>query len=104
MDKVFVENEWKTLEVYGKKAHVMKEKLKYLKEILRWWNKEIFWWVDLKEEEEVMELNKLHMVISDINKDLKPLLGDKRRKFSNLVWINLQRKESLLRKSQYKSG
>lgn len=67
MDKLFVRNEWKTLEVYGKKAHAMKEKLKYLKEKLRWWNREIFWWVDLKEEEEVMELNELHMVISDSN-------------------------------------
>lgn len=98
MDKLFLENEWKALEVYRKKTYVTKEKLEKLKEILRWWNKDIFWWVDLKVKVVVMELNELDIVISESNNDLKSLLGNKRRKVYNLVWINLKIKESILKK------
>lgn len=51
-----------------------------------------------------MGLDKLDMGMSESNNKLKSLLGDKRRKASNLAWINLQRNESLLgKKSRQKS-
>lgn len=75
----------------------MKGKFKKLKESLRWWNRKIFGWVYLKVEDPMMELNELDNVISKRNNDLTSLLEDKRRKNYNLVWINLERNESILR-------
>lgn len=43
----FEENEWKSIEVKGKQAYVMKEKFKVLRERLRGWNMEVFGWIDL---------------------------------------------------------
>ncbi|PNX74096.1 cysteine-rich receptor-like protein kinase [Trifolium pratense] len=55
----FVTNLWGNLNITGKKAFVIKEKLKKLKEGLRVWNKEIFGILDLNIEKTVNELNEL---------------------------------------------
>jgi hypothetical protein len=41
----FVEDCWKSFNVQGKKAFVLKEKLKLLKEQLKQWNREVFGWI-----------------------------------------------------------
>ncbi|GAU13743.1 hypothetical protein TSUD_82520 [Trifolium subterraneum] len=55
----FVETSWKSFEVQGKKAYVLKEKFKLLKECLRKWNKEVFGFLDLNIETTVKELNDI---------------------------------------------
>ncbi|MCH80575.1 LINE-1 reverse transcriptase like [Trifolium medium] len=56
--KPFVEKIWAKLNIKGKKAYVIKEKLKRLKEELRGWNREVFGILDLNIENTVKELNE----------------------------------------------
>jgi exonuclease III len=55
----FVEHCWKSFEVHGKKAFVLKEKFRLLKECLRKWNKEVFGYMDLNIEKTVKDLNDI---------------------------------------------
>ncbi|MCI01064.1 hypothetical protein A2U01_0022088, partial [Trifolium medium] len=59
----FVSDTWKKLNIKGKKAFVLKEKLKSLKESLKVWNKEVFGLLDLNIDKTVKELNE----IEDLN-------------------------------------
>ncbi|PNX59162.1 cysteine-rich receptor-like protein kinase, partial [Trifolium pratense] len=55
--KNFVDSSWKSYNVKGKKAFVLKEKLKMLKESLKSWNKEVFGILDLNIEKTVKDIN-----------------------------------------------
>lgn len=45
----------------GKRAFVIKDKLKMMKVKLRWWNTEVFGWVDLHLEKAVSDLNLIEV-------------------------------------------
>jgi hypothetical protein len=49
----FVEKSWKSFDVYGKKAYVLKEKSRLFKECLRKWNREVFGILDLNIDKSV---------------------------------------------------
>jgi hypothetical protein len=55
----FVEKSWKSFVVHGKKAYVLKEKLRLLKECLRKWNREVFGILDLNIDKSVKNLNAI---------------------------------------------
>lgn len=75
---LFTETQWKSFHVTGKKAFVMKEKLKMLRVSLKKWNKEVFGFLDLKIDKAVNEAQQM-------------------------IWNNLHLKESLLKqKSRHK--
>ncbi|MCI00463.1 hypothetical protein A2U01_0021482, partial [Trifolium medium] len=59
-----VENLWVTLPSKGKKAFVLKEKLKRLKEELKGWNKEVFGVLDMNIESTVKELNEVEGLLA----------------------------------------
>jgi hypothetical protein len=56
---VFLESCWKSFDILGTKAYVLKEKLRFLKEILKKWNKEVFGILDLNIDKTVKELNDI---------------------------------------------
>ncbi|PNY11621.1 cysteine-rich receptor-like protein kinase, partial [Trifolium pratense] len=92
--KLFVEKIWEKLHISGKKAFVIKEKLKRLKEELRGWNREIFGILDLNIEKMVKELNEVEEIVGTDGENL--VVGDKtgvNRKF----WEQLHYKESLIK-------
>jgi len=61
----FVKECWNSFDVNGKKAYVIKEKMKLLKEKLRVWNKEVFGWVDLSIDNTVKGLNELDSMVGE---------------------------------------
>ncbi|PNX75860.1 cysteine-rich receptor-like protein kinase, partial [Trifolium pratense] len=90
----FVKITWESLEVSGKKAFVLKEKLKMLKVALRKWNKEVFGITDLGIDKTVKELNEIEDLIA--NGEIDPSNHNSKelvRKF----WEQIHTKESLLR-------
>jgi hypothetical protein len=54
-----VKNCWEKANIQGKRAYILKEKLKIVKETLKVWNKEVFGIIDLNLEKTVQELNEL---------------------------------------------
>jgi hypothetical protein len=90
----FVEKVWKSFNVHGRKAFVLKEKFKMLKDCLRKWNKEVFGILDLNIEHTVKELNDIEGMLGDDDLDLE----DTRREGLNKeFWRQLHFKESLLK-------
>ncbi|PNX97198.1 cysteine-rich receptor-like protein kinase, partial [Trifolium pratense] len=92
--KPFVENLWGNLQVGGKKAYVMKEKLKKAKEELKKWNKEVFGVLDLNIEKTVQELNEVEGLIA--SDEVVASLVDKGG-IQKRFWEQLHHKESLLK-------
>ncbi|MCH91947.1 LINE-1 reverse transcriptase like, partial [Trifolium medium] len=85
---------WRNLKVTGKKAFIIKEKLKQLKEGLKIWNREVFGLIDLNIENTVTELNALEDVIASGGTVSNVCnLKEINQKF----WNQINRKESLLK-------
>ncbi|PNX83060.1 cysteine-rich receptor-like protein kinase [Trifolium pratense] len=63
--KPFVTNIWRNLDIKGKKAFVIKEKLKMLKEGLKVWNREDFGILDLNIVKTVHELNEMEGLVAN---------------------------------------
>jgi hypothetical protein len=98
--KDFVESAWKSYDVRGKKAFVLKEKLKLLRESLKKWNKEVFGYLDLNIEKIVTDINKFEGLLSSTDGDADYLMLDGLNKE---FWKQLHFKDSLLkRKSRSK--
>ncbi|GAU50433.1 hypothetical protein TSUD_134890, partial [Trifolium subterraneum] len=96
----FVESAWKSYDVRGKKAFVLKEKLKLLRESLKKWNKEVFGYLDLNIEKIVTDINKFEGLLSSTDGDADYLMLDGLNKE---FWKQLHFKDSLLkRKSRSK--
>ncbi|GAU33427.1 hypothetical protein TSUD_380630 [Trifolium subterraneum] len=89
----FVTETWKKLEVKGKKAYVLKEKLKRLKDSLNVWNREVFGIIDLNINKTVKELNEAEDLIANGNGD--PTLF-KTKELVKSFWDQILYKESLL--------
>ncbi|MCH97275.1 LINE-1 reverse transcriptase like [Trifolium medium] len=92
--KPFVENLWGNLQIEGKKAYVIKEKLKRIKEELKVWNKEVFGALDLNIEKTVKEINEVEGLIA--SDDIVAGLVDKDG-IQQRFWEQLHYKESLLK-------
>ncbi|GAU51623.1 hypothetical protein TSUD_414500 [Trifolium subterraneum] len=91
---LFVTRIWVKMNVTGKKAFVIKEKLKRLKEELRGWNREVFGILDLNIENTVKELNELEgLAAIDGTNSMLVDKGGINKKF----WDQLNFKESLIR-------
>ncbi|PNX74944.1 cysteine-rich receptor-like protein kinase, partial [Trifolium pratense] len=90
----FVKRSWNSFHVKGKKAFVVKEKLKLLKECLKSWNKEVFGILDLNIDKTVQELNEVEGLLAgeDVVMDLvrKDVLNKE-------FWQQLHYKESMLK-------
>lgn len=91
---VLFSSEWNNIQVEGKKAYVLKEKLKLLKERLKRGNKEVFGTLDLKTENLVNDLNEFDKLAAEGNSLLDVT---KRKEISSLFWKNLHFKERLLK-------
>ncbi|MCH80366.1 LINE-1 reverse transcriptase like, partial [Trifolium medium] len=92
--KPFVAKIWEKLEIKGKKAFVIKEKLKRLKEELRGWNREVFGILDLNIEKTVKELNEVEgLAATDGVNSVLVDKADVNKKF----WDQLHFKESLIK-------
>jgi hypothetical protein len=89
----FVKNTWESLEIHGKKAFVIKEKLKRLKEALRTWNREVFGVLDLDIDKTVKEMNEIEEQIANGVSDSSNLNSKEKVK---LFWEQIHYKESLL--------
>ncbi|RZB71032.1 LINE-1 retrotransposable element ORF2 protein [Glycine soja] len=63
--KSFIVEEWKKIQITGRKAYVIKEKLKIIRESLKKWNKEVFGWLDLNIENIVADMNELDRGIEE---------------------------------------
>jgi hypothetical protein len=61
----FVKSSWESMEIQGKKAFVIKEKLKRLKIALKTWNREVFGILDLNIDQTVKDLNDLEEQIAN---------------------------------------
>ncbi|PNX98293.1 cysteine-rich receptor-like protein kinase [Trifolium pratense] len=90
----FVEDLWVKMPSKGKKAFVLKEKLKSLKEALKGWNKEVFGVLDMNIESTVKELNEVEglMASDELVSDIVDRGGLQKR-----FWEQLHYKESLLK-------
>ncbi|XP_058786237.1 uncharacterized protein LOC131660890 [Vicia villosa] len=92
----FVEKEWKSFKVEGRRDFVLKQKLFFLKGRLKWWNKEVFGRIDLEIQEEVSAING--------GDDLLELEGDdflsdtlfRRKEATSRFWMKLRIKENML--------
>lgn len=95
----FVKECWNSFDVNGKKAYVIKEKMKLLKEKLRVWNKEVFGWVDLSIDNTVKGLNELDSMVGEgAVPDIQ-----QRKELQAQFWQQVRHKESLIRqKSRHK--
>jgi hypothetical protein len=90
----FVEKSWKSFDVRGKKAYVLKEKFRLLKESLRKWNKEVFGILDLNIENTVKELNDIEGLLGGDEVDVELT---RREGLKKEFWSQLHFKESLLK-------
>jgi exonuclease III len=90
----FVKSSWESMEIQGKKAFVIKEKLKRLKIALKTWNREVFGILDLNIDQTVKDLNDLEEQIA--NGAIDPSSFNSKEKVNNF-WEQIQFKESLLR-------
>ncbi|PNX58976.1 cysteine-rich receptor-like protein kinase, partial [Trifolium pratense] len=92
--KAFVESSWKSYNISGKKAFVLKEKLKLLKESLREWNKEVFGILDLNIEKTVTDINDFEGLLANNDDNLDYL---KKEGLDKEFWRQLHLKDSLLK-------
>lgn len=95
--RMFIEKEYGNFQVKGKKAFILKEKLKLLKVRLRWWNLEVYGWMDLQLEKVVQKINHLEDkwpkgIVTNYVEELKL-----QKMLSNSFWDLLLRRESFLR-------
>ncbi|XP_045831276.1 uncharacterized protein LOC123922622 [Trifolium pratense] len=92
--KPFVAKIWEKLNIKGKKAFVIKEKLKRLKEELRGWNKEVFGMLDLNIENTVKDLNEAEGIID--SNGVNSVTTNKAA-INKKIWDQLYFKESLIK-------
>ena len=92
--KSFIVEEWKKIQITGRKAYVIKEKLKIIRESLKKWNKEVFGWLDLNIENIVADMNELDRGIEE-GCNLNVVV--KKKEANALFWQQLMMKESLLK-------
>ncbi|GAU16309.1 hypothetical protein TSUD_299410 [Trifolium subterraneum] len=90
----FVDTSWKSFNVQGKKAFVLKEKLKLLKDRLKIWNKEVFRILDLNIEKSVKEINDIEGLLEE-GGDGKSFI--RREGLNKEFWKQLNLKDSLLK-------
>jgi exonuclease III len=90
----FVKGRWESMDIQGKKAFIVKEKLKKLKEALKVWNKEVFGIVDLNIDKTVRDLNDLEEQIAYGSID--PSIINSKEKVKQF-WEQIHAKESILR-------
>jgi hypothetical protein len=90
----FVERSWKSFQVQGKKAYVLKEKFRLLKDCLRKWNREVFGILDLNIDKTVKELNDIEGLLGEDDVDLEIT---RREGLNKDFWSQLHFKESLLK-------
>ncbi|KAK2435690.1 hypothetical protein QL285_020733 [Trifolium repens] len=89
----FVTEFWEKTVIKGKKAFILKEKLKKLKESLKVWNREVFGLMDLNINKTVKELNEVEDALAEgLGDPTQNLSSDLTRQF----WEQIHRKESLL--------
>jgi hypothetical protein len=89
----FVKETWENMDIRGKKAFIIKEKLKGLKEALKVWNREVFGFMELKIDKTVKELNEVEELLATGNVDAN-LINPK--ELVRQFWEQLNFKESLL--------
>jgi hypothetical protein len=89
----FVQTTWESLVIHGKKAFIIKEKLKRLKEALKLWNQEVFGIVDINLDKTVKELNDLEEQMANGDNDAAFINSKEKIK---QFWEQLHSKESLL--------
>ncbi|GAU18560.1 hypothetical protein TSUD_325520 [Trifolium subterraneum] len=90
----FLEKSWKSFEVHGKKAYLLKEKFKLLKECLRKWNKEVYGYLHLNIEKTVKKLNDIEGMMGGDETELELT---RRLGLNKEFWRQLNLKESLLK-------
>jgi exonuclease III len=90
----FVQNAWKSFEVHGKKAYVLKEKLKLLRDRLRNWNREVSGYLDLNIEKTVNDINNIENLFGGDDEEAELTRRDGLNKE---FWRQLHHKESLLK-------
>jgi hypothetical protein len=61
----FVKATWESMDILGKKAFIVKQKMKRLKEALNKWNHEVFGIMDLNIEKTVKDLNEVEEMIAN---------------------------------------
>ncbi|CAJ2631177.1 unnamed protein product [Trifolium pratense] len=86
--------EFVSYNVQGKKAFVLKEKLKLLKESLKIWNKEVFGILDLNIEKTVKDINDFEGLLENNDGDFDYL---KREGLNKDFWNQLNYKDNLLK-------
>ncbi|GAU37337.1 hypothetical protein TSUD_395180 [Trifolium subterraneum] len=91
----FVKETWENMDIRGKKAFIIKEKLKGLKEALKVWNREVFGFMELKIDKTVKELNEVEELLATGNIDAN-IINPK--ELVRQFWQQLNFKESLLHK------
>jgi hypothetical protein len=90
----FVERSWKSFNVQGRKAFVLKEKFRLLKDCLRKWNKEVFGILDLNIDKTVKDLNDIEGLLGE---DVADTEMTRREGLNKEFWSQLHFKESLLK-------
>ncbi|GAU10537.1 hypothetical protein TSUD_419470, partial [Trifolium subterraneum] len=90
----FVKASWESMDIHGRKAFILKEKLKRLKESLKKWNHEVFGIMDLNIEKTVKELNEIEEMIANGNSH--PMYPNSKKQ-SKMFWEQLRFKESILK-------
>jgi hypothetical protein len=89
-----VKNTWESLNVQGKNAFVIKEKLKKLKDALKAWNRDVFGILDLNIDKTVSDLNEIEEQI--VNHGSAPSTLNSKEKVKEF-WEQIHFKESILR-------
>jgi hypothetical protein len=84
---------WESWDIQGKKAFILKEKLKRLKESLKKWNHEVFGLLDLNIDNTVKELNAIEEQLT--NEDGDSTILNSKEKVKEF-WEQIHFKESLL--------
>ncbi|PNX80406.1 cysteine-rich receptor-like protein kinase, partial [Trifolium pratense] len=90
----FVSSIWESLAIRGKKAFVLKEKLKKLKEKLKVWNREVFGILDLNIDKTVKDLNDAEDLMA---RGATCMNIANTKELTKKFWEQLHYKESLLK-------
>ncbi|PNX95639.1 cysteine-rich receptor-like protein kinase, partial [Trifolium pratense] len=89
----FVKQTWENMDIRGKKAFVLKEKLRKMKDNLKVWNREVFGILDLNIYKTVKELNEVEEVLANgLNDPITTNPSELVTKF----WEQLHFKENLI--------
>ncbi|CAJ2673212.1 unnamed protein product [Trifolium pratense] len=89
----FVKQTWENMDIQGKKAFVLKEKLRKMKDNLKVWNREVFGILDLNIDKTVKELNEVEEVLANgLNDPITTNPSELVTKF----WEQLHFKENLI--------